>query len=287
MNEYVPLNWPDEAFLSLGGFGEGFPDALVGDLNFSLTMHGAFGTQAAYRIAVENEGGACVWDSGWVESARSNAIPYAGAALEPDRSYAVWAQVRTTDGAETAPSLPVRFSTGLEPGAWSAKWICQSTAVSAAPMFRREFEVGKDLVRARLFIAGLGYFEARLNGDKVGDHRLESAWTVYDKRVSYVAYDVMSQVKPGRNALGVMLGGGWYATKEFRRPAMTALLCLEYRDGGTQEIRTEPDGWKFFADGPIQSDSIYIGEVYDARREVPGWDESGFDDLGWGRPLEA
>jgi alpha-L-rhamnosidase len=94
-------------------------------------------------------------------------------------------------------------------------------------------------------------------------------------------------MKSGRNALGVTLGGGWYATKEFRRPAMTARLRLEYRDGSRQEITTEPNDWKFFSDGPIESDSIYIGEVYDARREVHGWDEPGFDDRGWLRPLEA
>jgi alpha-L-rhamnosidase len=222
-----------------------------------------------------------------LESARSNAIPYAGAALESDRDYIAWAQVRTTEGFETEPSQPLRFSTGLEKGTWNAPWICQPTAVSAAPMFRREFEAGRDVVRARLFVAGLGYFEARLNGAKVGDHRMESAWTVYDKRISYVAYDVLPQIKPGMNALGVTLGGGWYATKEFRRPAMTALLRLEYRDGSTQEIASEPDDWKFFAEGPVLSDSIYIGEVYDARREAPGWDEPGFDDQGWVRPLEA
>ena len=287
MNEYEPLKWPEEATLVLSGFGEGFPDALVGTLNFSLTVRGASGAQAAYRIWVEGREGVSVWDSGWVESGRSNAIPYAGAMLAPDEDYIVWAQVRTTDGIETAPSQPLRFATGLEPGAWPAKWICQPTAVSAAPMFRRVFEADRDLVRARLFIAGLGYFEARLNGKKFGDHRMESAWTVYDKRVSYVAYDVLSQIKPGMNALGVTLGGGWYATKEFRRPIMTALLRLEYGDGSRKEIMTEPDGWKFYADGPIQSDSIYIGEVYDARREVSGWDEPGFDDGGWARPLEA
>jgi alpha-L-rhamnosidase len=287
MNEYVPLEWPEGQNLMLSGFGEGFPDALVGALNFSLTVRDAYSAQAAYRIAVEGAGGTPVWDSGWVESAQSNAIPYAGTALEPDRDYVAWAQVRTTDGIETPLSQPLRFSTGLESGTWPSLWICQPVAVSAAPIFRREFEAGWDLVRARLFIAGLGYFEARLNGKKVGDHRMESAWTVYDKRVSYVAYDVLSQVKPGRNALGVMLGGGWYATKEFRRPIMTALLRLEYRDGSKKEIMTESDGWKFFADGPIQSDSIYIGEVYDARREVSGWDEPGFDDRGWVRPLEA
>ncbi len=287
MNEYVPLQWPEGATLALSGFGEGFPDALVGGLNFSLMVHGASGAQAAYRIVVEWEGGVCAWDSGWVESARSNAIPYAGAALESDRDFVAWAQVRTTEGFETEPSQLLRFSTGLEKGTWNAPWICQPTAVSAAPMFRREFEAGRDLVRARFFVAGLGYFEARLNGAKVGDHRMESAWTVYDKRVAYVAYDVLPQIKPGMNALGVTLGGGWYATKEFRRPAMTALLRLEYRDGSTQEIASAPDGWKFFAEGPILSDSIYIGEVYDARREVPGWDEPGFDDRGWVRPLEA
>ena len=287
MNEYVPLQWPEGSTIALSGFGEGFPEALVGDLNFSLMVRGATGAQAAYRIWVEGRNGASVWDSGWVESARSNAIPYDGATLKPDEDYAARAQVRTTEGFETEPSQPLRFSTGLEKGVWNAPWVCQPTAVSAAPMFRREFEAGGDLARARLFIAGLGYFEARLNGGKVGDHRMESAWTSYDKRVAYVAYDVLSLVKPGRNALGVTLGGGWYASKEFRRPAMTMRLRLEYRDGRRQEILSAPDGWKFFADGPILNDSIYIGEVYDARREAPGWDEPGFDDRGWVRPLEA
>jgi len=287
LNEYTPFEWPEGSTLALSGFGEGFPEALVGDLNFSLMVRRASGAQAEYRIWMEGRNGASVWDSGWVESARSNAIPYTGAMLEPDHDYTAWAQVRTTTGLETEPSQPLEFSTGLEKGKWPAPWICQPTVVSAAPMFRCEFETGRDLVRARLFIAGLGYFEAQLNGEKVGDHRMESAWTSFDKRIAYVTFNVLSLVIPGRNALGVTLGNGWYALKEFRRPVMTALLRLEYQNGRRQEIVSAPDGWKFFADGPILNDSIYIGEVYDARREVSGWSERGFDDGSWVRPLEA
>jgi len=132
------------------------------------------------------------------------------------------------------------------------------------------------LKRARLYVCGVGYYELHLNGKKVGDHLLDPGYTRYDRRALYVTYDLTSDLKPGSNALGVILGTGWYnvhtrAVWYFDKapwraaPALRLDLRLEYEDGKTETIATGPD-WKT-STGPIVYDSIYGGETYDARLE--------------------
>jgi alpha-L-rhamnosidase len=140
---------------------------------------------------------------------------------------------------------------------------------------------------------GLGYYELHLNGHKVGDRVLDPLFTRYDRRVLYATYDVTDQLAVGPNALGVMLGNGFYNSQSrdawnfdktpWRdQPTLRAQLRVEYADGNTETIATDAT-WKA-STGPVRHDGTRNGEDYDARREIPGWDTAGFDDSAWATP---
>ncbi len=174
------------------------------------------------------------------------------------------------------------------------QWIGSPTGTDpgSAPLLRREFEMNGPLVSATLLISGLGYYEACINGKRVGDHVLDPAQTDYEKRVFYVAYEVTSMITEGNNALGVMLGNGWYNQDRvwsetglvYGRPRLLAELHLETGDGETIVLATEAGGWTCHP-GPVTDNNIYAGETYDARLEQPGWCSPGFDDSHW-EPVE-
>ena len=160
------------------------------------------------------------------------------------------------------------------------------------PLLRKKFNVDKPIKKASIFICGLGHFEARINGEKVGDHFLDPGWTNYDKQALYVSFDITSQIKPGANAIGVSLGNGMYyipreryrkITGAFGYPKMICRIKLDYQDGTTANLVSD-ENWKT-ASGPITFSSIYGGEDYDARLEQAGWDTPGFDDSNWKNAL--
>lgn len=228
--------------------------------------------QSAYQVLVSTDPKAAagdVWDSGKVASPRSTQIVFSGKALASGRSY-YW-KVRTWDrgGAEGPWSAVARFDTGLfERSAWKGVWI------GAKNQLRKEFTLKGRVKRARAYVAGLGYYELRVNGRKAGGRVLDPAWTTYDKRVLYATYDVTMSLRDGANAVAVTLGQGWYKSR-----ALLFQLEVEMEDGTTESLASDTT-WKA-ADGPIVADSVYDGESYDARRETPGWDRPGFDDKDW------
>ena len=162
-----------------------------------------------------------------------------------------------------------------------------------APLFRKEFVTQENIKSALLSITAAGYYSATINGEKIGKNFLDPAWTSYNKRVYYAEYDISSQLKPGANCLGVTLGNGFYnplplkmwGTYNLRkllnigRPMFIAKLTLTYQDGHTEIFRTDQT-WKY-SYGPIIRNNVYIGECYDARKEVSGWNNSHFDDSKW------
>ncbi|MBN1557870.1 MAG: family 78 glycoside hydrolase catalytic domain [Lentisphaerae bacterium] len=173
------------------------------------------------------------------------------------------------------------------PGATLVNW---QHDVLPAPMFRREFTAARAVRTARVRICGLGYYELRLNGEKVGDHVLDPIVTHYDRRVRYVTYDLTGRITPGANTLGVVLGNGWYNchTSELWHfdkaswrdyPKLWLELQIE-RQRGAHEVIVSDTDWKV-GDGPIRFDGLRNGEVYDAREERPGWDRAGYDDADW------
>ncbi|MBE0711690.1 MAG: alpha-L-rhamnosidase N-terminal domain-containing protein, partial [Candidatus Aminicenantes bacterium] len=228
--------------------------------------------QSACQVVVSTNPKAAagdVWDSGKVASAKSTQVVFAGKALESGKSY-FW-KVRTwdRDGRESPWSAVAAFDTGLfNKTDWKGVWIGKKNQL------RKEFTLKARVKRARAHIAGLGYYELRLNGRKAGNHVLDPGWTTYDKRVLYVTYDVTPYLREGANAVTVTLGNGWYKSR-----ALLLQLNIEFEDGTTASVVSDAS-WKA-ADGPIFEDSIYNGESYDARRETPGWERPGFDDKDW------
>ena len=144
---------------------------------------------------------------------------------------------------------------------------------------------------ARAYVAAAGLYELHINGRKVGDHRLDPMYTRFDRRNLYVTYDVTRQLQDGANAVGILLGNGWYnhqsgAVWNFERapwrnrPAFCFDLRIEYADGTHEVVKSDLD-WRT-SGGPLVFNSIYTSEHYDARLEQPGWSAPGFDDSAWG-----
>ncbi|MCX6877426.1 MAG: glycoside hydrolase family 78 protein [Verrucomicrobia bacterium] len=234
-----------------------------------------------------------LWDSGKVESDQSIQVEYSGKLLG-SRLACHW-KVRVWDkgGKASAWSAPAGWSMGLlNPQDFKAKWIGAPTdaPIEPAPLLRKTFSLDKKIERATAYISGLGYYELTLNGQKVGDHVLDPKFTRYDRRVLYVTYDMTRQLKNGNNAMGVMLGNGWYNyhvknpwsfdTAPWRaKPKMLLQLEIAFADGSTQTIISD-ESWKY-STGPIQFDGMLSGEVYDARLEKEGWNTAGYDDSKW------
>ena len=278
--------------------------------------------QSAYRILVADSPVALaddngnVWDSGKVFSDRSVLVPYGGPALHPGKAYCWKVQAWDADGNLSPWSLPASFGTGLmSMQDWNgAKWIAMEPDVDSLkciegntgkwkdggpvfdkpvapyklPQLRREFTATKPVKRAMAYICGLGQFEMFLNGEKVGDHFLDPAWTKFDKEAQYVAFDITGELRDGKNAVGVMLGNGYYHTPHGRylkllfsygAPKMICKLQIEYADGTAQTVVSD-DKWRA-SESPVTFSSIYGGEDYDASAVQPGWAEPGFDDRKW------
>jgi alpha-L-rhamnosidase len=239
-----------------------------------------------------------LWDSGKLESDQTTHVVYRGKLLQSQMVVDWKVRVWDKDQRPSAWSKPALWTMGLlEPSDWRAKWIAPAdTNPSASPMFRKEFSLRRTVDRATLTVTALGLYEVRINGQRVGDHILAPEWTDYHKRVQYQTYDVTNLLLTGGNAVGVVLGEGWYAGRiggsnvvpngPLRRiyggrPRFILQLRISLADGNEQSITTD-ETWRCFTDGPIRSSDILDGEVYDARLEKQGWDSPGFDDTDWG-----
>lgn len=158
-----------------------------------------------------------------------------------------------------------------------------------ARYLRREFEVQPEISRATAYISGLGLYELRLNGQKVGTDVLAPGLTDYDKRALYVTYDVKEYLSSGKNAVGVILGNGRYyaprlkvptETRTYGYPKLLLQIVIEYKDGSSQTLVSDTE-WKVTDQGPIRANNEYDGEEYDAQMEMTNWDRAGFDDSAW------
>lgn len=293
--------------------------------------------QTAYRVLVASasdrlaEGRADLWDSGQVATDTSVHLPYLGKPLVSGQRAWWTVRIWDADGKATDYAAPTYWEIGVVKAAdWTAKlirmreepafsndavehwirygigrrvtptaraWVEQR--MKPAPYFRREFTLEAAPTRARLRVATLGYHELRLNGQRVGDRQLDPAYQEYNRQLYYVTHDVTSLLRPGANALGALLGNGWFNQRGqfFGIPMANftthrdevgpagLVLQLEIEVGG-RTIRVESDGeWKS-SYGPLLRNELFIGEVYDARREMPGWDLPGFSAAGW-QPVVA
>lgn len=231
-----------------------------------------------------------VWQSAKVNGACL--VTYAGKALQPFTRYYWRVDTWDKDGIKASSAI-TSFETGMMDRAnWKGAWISDvnDVAVKPAGQFRKVFEVPKKIRSARAYIAVAGLYELYINGQKIGNHRLDPMYTRFDRRTLYVTHDVTAQLQAGKNAVGVLLGNGWYnhqstAVWYFHkapwraRPAFCLDLRITYEDGSTETITSGKD-WKT-ALGPVIFNSIYTAEHYDARLEQPGWNTVSFDDSKW------
>ncbi len=273
--------------------------------------------QTGYQILVARDaallkpGKADAWNSGHVPSDQSVLVPYAGAALSAGKRYC-WT-VRTWDaqGNVSNFSPAAVWEMGLlRPTDWApAQWIelpadtrssplvlrpVQTGSMKTptmektfpSPLFRKNFLIGKTVSRARMYIGGLGYYELFVNGRRMGDHQLDPSMTTYDARAFYVTHDITTALRQGGNAMGVMLGNGfygqnivWAASMAWGPPVLLAKCVIEYTDGSVETMATDTS-WKATT-GPVLFNNVYAGETYDARLEIPGWAEPGLDEAKW------
>jgi len=197
-----------------------------------------------------------------------------------------WAQAQWI-GYEDIPDS-MRVVPGVHGGAFKFYEKHKGKQRPVVPLFRKEFQGGDHIKSALLFISGLGQYEVNLNGEKLGDNFLAPGWTDYDETVLYNTYDVTDKLKAGGNALGVIVGNGFFNVNKERykklsitygMPRMICKLMITYTDGTVKQIVSGKD-WKT-APSPVTFTSIYGGEDYDAQLEQKGWDQSSFDDAHW------
>jgi alpha-L-rhamnosidase len=160
---------------------------------------------------------------------------------------------------------------------------------------RKQFQLEAPVTKARLYVSARGLYELRLNGSRVGRDYLAPGWTTYQSWIETLTYDVTQQVQAGDNVLAATVAEGWYAgrigagigTGEGYTDIHPDLLCqLEVTlANGKQVVIATDESWKATNQGPIRVSSIFDGEVYDARMEMPGWDRAGFDDSKWAPTL--
>jgi alpha-L-rhamnosidase len=276
--------------------------------------------QRAYRIIVSstlknlNADKADLWDSGRIESDETIQHEYLPDNLMSDCRYYWKVIVWDGEGMEHM-SPPAQFETALLPGyIWKAGWIGNMPSDGNIPLkgfymdrnelkgstdtvahdgcsllLRYEKVIPKKVLSAKAFITGVGYYEFFINGERVGDHRLDPAKTPYHKYVLYDTYDITSFLKEGANAFGIHLGNGWYNPYKkwwnqyrmqwFGSKKATAEIRINFNDGTSETLITD-EKW-LWSHGPVIYNCVYDGEVYDARLEQKGWTETGFDDSAW------
>lgn len=240
-----------------------------------------------------------IWASGAVTSKDSYGISVPGNKLQAHHRY--WWKVRVWDQDEKVSdwSAPADFGVAMLPKTWKAEWIGYDKACDATKKvgdhflpppiyFRDKFSVKKAVKRAVLNCSAFGIADFHINGKKVGNEYFMPGWTDYEKRVYYHSYDVTKSLKQGDNAVGAILGDGWYAGyvgfgahREHygKHTRLIAQLEIEYTDGTRDTVSTGPS-WKA-STGPILYSDFLAGEYYDARDEQPDWCTASFDDSKW------
>jgi alpha-L-rhamnosidase len=232
------------------------------------------------------------WDSGWVET-NLNELKYEGSpSTSRERLY--WkVRVATAEGGVSKWSEPGWWEYGLlQREDWSAKWITTDliggprTGAPAAHL-RKSFSLNSPPNCARLYITSLGLYHCELNGAPVTDAVFVPGWTEYKKRVQVQTYDVTGLLHAGENAVGVILGDGWYCGhiavehRQYygRQPVLLAQLEIELADGTSVRIITD-EQWKY-SSGPILQNDLLMGESYDARLNLGKWSSPGYNDALW------
>ncbi len=267
--------------------------------------------QTAYRIVVASslknlkQGNYDLWDSGRQESDASSLVPYQGKALATAQDCYWMVQTWNQDGKPSAWSKPAHWGMGLlKAEDWKAQWIDPMQEGTGAPLLRKCFKARGKVRQAKVFVCGLGYFELYVNGERIGNDLLVPGMTDYTERhdlakgpiaidgnftahrVMYLAYDVTGQLQQGDNALGVILGNGFYSPVNLNIPlsrfgdkCLRLQMQVTYDDGTTDCIVT--DGSWQSRPSAITYNSVHGGEIYNACLETPLWATTQDQSEGW------
>lgn len=179
-------------------------------------------------------------------------------------------------------------------GGQDGRMVTADPSRNAMPMLRTSFSTaGRAIARARLYVTARGIYQVYLNGQQVGADYFSPGLTQYNRTHQYQSYDVTRLVKQGDNALGAVLGEGWWSGEITYmgqlwnffgdRQSLLAKLVLTYDDGHEQVIVSDPASWRYFNDGPLRYGSLFQGEVVDATKEarVRNWSTAAYDAAGW------
>ena len=251
------------------------------------------------------------WDSHIVNSSNATHVVYQGKPLS-SRKKVYWKVMVWDEKNVRSDWSPVAsWSMGLLNAAdWKAKWIGSfsdqypdSAITYPAPYFRKDFTVKKKIKQAVAYVSGLGFYELFFNGKKIGDQVLAPVVSNYDKRplknllypyedqskqrVYYNTFDVTRSIISNDNAIGIILGNGWYNQRDrtvegkmwYDVPKLIFQMEITYTDG-TSEVIVSDSKWKT-STGPLLNNGIFTGEKYDARSELGAWNKAAYNDSKW------
>ncbi len=276
--------------------------------------------QTNYRIIVASSeekarrGEGDLWDSGNGDVRTENGnrmlyIPYEGKPLKSrDRCWwRVYTTVTYGNGRTIELESPVQYFeiSLLERSDWHASWIgrdypddkIEGHTEVAARYLRKEFQLRQGIDHARLYISGLGQYQAFFNGQEVApDELLKPALSDYTRRVYFNAYDVTDMLQEGDNAVGVILAPGRFTTvrhdtnylewcginhaAHYGRPQLLMQLEVFYKDG-TADTIVSGEGWRITNRGPIRKANEFDGETFDASLDLGNWTSPCYDDSQW------
>lgn len=261
---------------------------------FSWRSDAAADMQTGYRIRVSREEdlSQLVWDSRDVRSETNNLVPYEGEALESGTQY--YYQVTVHGQKRDYTSEICTFFTGiLEYVDWDQHWIGGAGVRNQSYLIRWPIKILKKVKQAAAFVVSPNYYLLYHNGELCGDSRLNNARTDYSKTLLYETYPLKLEI--GENVLGIEIGNGWYSMEKGERGVAkgehlaAVLVRVEYMDGEILWLGTDWENCFCTGEGPIQHNSIYTGETYDARKEQAGWNRPTFQmkkSNGWGKVFQ-
>ncbi|HSP90651.1 MAG TPA: family 78 glycoside hydrolase catalytic domain, partial [Vicinamibacterales bacterium] len=255
----------------MGQGGDYLPFGMLCDIGFSVEP----GQRATFRDVV----------------VRNNRAPNA-ILFHEDLAAATYTGIYA-DAVKANAGLSTANGTYVLTGGTAGVFVVRDPSRNAMPMLRTTFKAGARVIGgARLYVTARGIYEVFLNGRRVGDDYYTPGLTQYNRTHMYQTYDVTSLIKPGANALGAMLGEGWWSGllsfgniwNHFGdRQSLLAKLVITYKDGTSETITTSERTWKYYGKGPVVYSSLDFGEIHDATREaeVAGWTTAAYNDRAW------
>ena len=256
--------------------------------------------QSAYRILVASDpkflrdGIGDLWDSGKVSSRETAHISYQGKPLASGQRAWWTVTVWDADGTENHAKPGSFFEEAmLSDSDWKANWIGMQDADvrigkdRPSAHLRRSFDIESPVKRVRIYASAKGLYRLFLDGKQVTTGFFTPGWTDYRKRIQYQTYDVTANLKPGKHAIGLLLGDGWYCghvgltggDNYGKKPMGLAQVEIQYENGRTERIVT--DGSWQASHGAIRSNDTLDGETHDARKELTGWSKPDFEAKNW------